>query len=72
VINDRNGAHSQTYQCYPESIKNTAAHFIQRVVGAGEAPLSSLQDAITCQHILEACELSVKDGVHVDLTSKLA
>ena len=72
VINDRNGAHSQTYQCYPESIKNTAAHFIQRVVGADEAPHSSLQDAITCQHILEACERSVKDGVHVDLTSKLA
>lgn len=71
VINDRNGAHSQTYQCYPESIKNTVTHFVRRLIGRDEAPLSSLQDAITCQHILEACERSVKDGVHVDLTDKL-
>ena len=71
VINDRNGAHSQTYQCYPESIKNTVSHFVQRFVGGDEPPFSSLQDAITCQHILEACELSVKDGVHVDLTAKI-
>ena len=71
VINDRNGAHSQTYQCYPESIKNTATHFVRRLIGGDEMPLSSLQDAITCQHILDACELSVKDGVHVDLTSKV-
>jgi predicted dehydrogenase len=67
VINDRNGAHSQTYQNYPESIKNTAAHFIDRVVRLGETPLSSLQDAITCQRIIEACELSVEKGIHVRL-----
>lgn len=66
VINDRNGAHSQTYQCYPESIKNTATHFIDRVVRKNEVPLSSLQDAITCQRIIEACEKSVTDGVHVN------
>ena len=71
VINDRNGAHSQTYQCYPESIKNTVAHFVQRFVGGDDPPFSSLQDAITCQHILEACERSVKEGVHVDLTDKI-
>lgn len=71
VINDRNGAHSQTYQCYPESIKNTVTHFVRRLIGNDETPLSSLQDAITCQHILEACELSVKDGVHVDLTASV-
>jgi len=65
VINDRNGVHSQTYQCYPESIKNTATHFIDRVVRLGEEPLSSLQDAISCQRIIEACEKSVKEGIHV-------
>ncbi len=67
VINDRNGAHSQTYQCYPESIKNTATHFINKVLREGKAPLSSLQDAITCQRIIEACELSVEKGIHVHL-----
>ncbi len=69
VINDRNGAHSQTYQNYPESIKNTATHFINRVVRNGEDPLSSLKDAITCQKIIEACEYSVQEGVHVKLDS---
>lgn len=69
VINDRNGAHSQTYQNYPESIKNTATHFINRVVRNGEEPLSSLQDAITCQNIIEACEHSVQEGVHVKFDS---
>lgn len=67
VINDRNGAHSQTYQNYPESIKNTATHFVNRVVRNGEEPLSTLQDAITCQKIIEACEYSVQEGVHVKL-----
>ncbi len=67
VINDRNGAHSQTYQCYPESIKNTATHFVNRVLRNGEEPLSSLQDAISCQRVIEACEQSVKEGIHVTL-----
>jgi len=67
VINDRNGAHSQTYQCYPESIKNTTTYFINNVLRQGEAPLSSLEDAITCQRVIEACELSVAEGIHVKL-----
>lgn len=65
VINDRNGAHSQTYFCYPESIKNTTTHFINNVLRNNEKPLSSLEDAITCQRIIEACEKSVLEGVHV-------
>lgn len=65
VINDRNGAHSQTYYAYPESIKNTATHFINKVIKNGEAPLSSLEDAISCQRIIEACEKSIEEGVHV-------
>ncbi len=65
VINDRNGAHSQTYFCYPESIKNTTTHFINNILRNNEKPLSSLEDAITCQRIIEACEKSVLEGVHV-------
>jgi len=67
VINERNGAHSQTYQCYQESIKNTTTHFINNVVRLGEAPLSSLEDSIVCQHIIEACEQSERDGLHIKL-----
>ncbi len=65
VINERKGAHSQTYYSYPESIKNTATHFIDKVLRLGEEPLSSLQDAISCQRIIEACERSEKEGIHV-------
>jgi len=32
-----------------------------------EAPLSSLEDAITCQRIIEACEKSVEEGIHVNI-----
>lgn len=67
VINEANGPHSQTYQCYPESIKNTAVHFIDKVIRNNEKPLSSLDDAITCQRIIEACERSEAEGIHVDL-----
>ena len=65
VINERKGAHSQTYYSYPESIKNTATHFINRVLRSGEEPLSTLEDAISCQRIIEACERSEKEGIHV-------
>lgn len=67
VINQPKGAHSQTYQSYPESIKNTATHFIDNVLRRGEEPLSSLEDAITCQQMIEAFERSEKDGLHVTL-----
>lgn len=67
VINDRNGAHSQTYQAYPETIKNTATHFINNVLRNNEEALSSLEDAITCQQIIEACEKSEKEGIHVNI-----
>ncbi len=67
VIHKPNGAHSQTFYSYPESIKNTAKHFIEKVLDKGEEPLSTLEDAIRCQKIIEACEDSVKNGVHVSL-----
>jgi len=65
VINERNGAHSQTYNCYHDSIKNTAIHFIDRVIRHNEAPLSSIEDAITCQRIVETCQRSVDESAHI-------
>lgn len=65
VINNSIGAHSQTYQCYPESIKNTTTHFINNVIRKDELPLSTIEDAIICQRIIEACELSEEKGIHV-------
>lgn len=61
--------HSHTFSAYPESITNTVRHFVERCVLRGEAPLSTLEDAITCQRMIEACELSVAEGRHVSLES---
>ena len=38
-----------------------------QVVQRGKAPLSSMQDAITCVRITEAAERSIAEGVHVPL-----
>ncbi len=59
--------HSQTYSAYPYSIRNTVVHFIDRCIRRGEAPLSSLADAMTCQRIIEACEASVAEERHIRL-----
>jgi predicted dehydrogenase len=59
--------HSQTYSCYPYSIKNTAQHFLDKVVRRGEEPLSTVADAYTCQRIIEACEQSEAEGRHISL-----
>jgi predicted dehydrogenase len=65
VINEPNGPHSQTYYCYPESIKNTATHFVDNVLQRGEEPLSTLEDSIVCQRIIDACETSAVKGIHL-------
>ncbi len=61
--------HSQTYSAYPYTIRETGKHFLDRVVGLGEMPLSSLDDAITCMKIIEACETSVAENRHVEIIS---
>ncbi|MDR2847995.1 MAG: Gfo/Idh/MocA family oxidoreductase [Bacteroidales bacterium] len=65
LVNEPNGPHSQTFYCYPESIKNTATYFIENVLGKGEAPLSTLEDAITVQQIIDACEISATEEKHI-------
>ncbi|MDR1897250.1 MAG: Gfo/Idh/MocA family oxidoreductase [Prevotellaceae bacterium] len=67
VINSPNGAHSQTYYCYPESIRNTAIHFVENVLGKDEKPLSNIDDAILCQQIIELCEAAAENGLHLNL-----
>ncbi|MDR0815444.1 MAG: Gfo/Idh/MocA family oxidoreductase [Bacteroidales bacterium] len=66
VINAPNGPHSQTFYCYPESIRNTATYFIENVLGKGETPLSTLDDAIKVQRIVDACEKSAAEGIMVN------
>ena len=59
--------HSQTYSVYPDSIKNTVHYFLDDCILKDRPPLSSLEDAITCQRIIEGCEQAVAERRAVDL-----
>ena len=59
--------HSQTYSAYPYTIRSVGKYFLEEVIGNRRAPLSSLDDAITCMRIIEACEQSVEEQRHVSL-----
>lgn len=51
--------HSQTYSAYPYTILNADRYFIEECLRSGKTPLSTLDDAITAQRIIEAIELSI-------------
>jgi predicted dehydrogenase len=51
--------HSQTYTAYQGSITNEVRHFVENCLRRGKPPLSTLDDAITAQRMIEACERSI-------------
>ena len=59
--------HSQTYSAYPYTIRSVGQYFLEEVIGNQNAPLSDLDDAITCMRIIEACDKSVEEKRHVSL-----
>ena len=59
--------HSQTYSAYPYTIRAMGKHFLEQVLGKGKEPLSTLDDALTCMRIVEACEQSVEQERHITL-----
>ena len=59
--------HSQTYTAYQGSITNEVKHFIEVCLRQGGQPLSTLDDAITAQKLIEACEQSIREGSVVKL-----
>jgi predicted dehydrogenase len=59
--------HSQTYTAYQGSVMNEVRHFLVDCLRLGESPLSTLQDAITCQKMIEAAEESIRAGTVVKL-----
>ncbi len=60
-------AHSQTYTAYFESIRNEVDFFLNRCVRKGEAPLSTLEDAIVAQEMIEKMEASVLQGRIIEM-----
>jgi predicted dehydrogenase len=53
--------HSQTYTSYQGSITNEVRHFLIDCLRMGQKPLSTLDDAITAQKMIEAAEKSIAE-----------
>ena len=61
--------HHHTYSAYEYGIRNEVRCFVENCLGTGEAPPSTIDDAITCQKIIEACETSVSEERHVRISN---
>jgi predicted dehydrogenase len=59
-------SHSHTYTAYQATITNEDRYFVD-VCLQGGAPLSTLDDAIMAQKVIEACERSVAEGITVTI-----
>jgi predicted dehydrogenase len=59
-------SHSHTYTAYQATINNDDAYFVELVQKGGQ-PLSSIDDAITAQKVIEGCEKSIAEGITVDI-----
>ncbi|MBP3960004.1 Gfo/Idh/MocA family oxidoreductase [Gemmata sp. G18] len=59
--------HSQTYTAYQGSITNEVRHFLIDCLRMGQKPLSTLDDAITAQKLIEAAEKSIAEKSIVTL-----
>ena len=68
VENKAADAHSQTYSSYPYTIYNEVNHFAEYIQGAGPEPLSTLDDAIDAQKIVEATEKSAQEQKSIFLS----
>jgi predicted dehydrogenase len=53
--------HSQTYTAYQGSITNEVRHFLIDCLRHGATPLSTLEDAVTAQKMVEAAEKSIRE-----------
>jgi predicted dehydrogenase len=53
--------HSQTYTAYQGSITNEVRHFLIDCLRMGQKPLSTLDDAVTAQKMIEAAEKSITE-----------
>jgi predicted dehydrogenase len=59
--------HSQWYEAYQGGITETVRHFLDGCVRRGQAPLSTLEDAVTAQKMVEAIAASAGQGRAVEV-----
>ena len=52
-------SHSHTYTAYQQTITNEDRYFIEDILMKGAQPLSSMDDAVIAQKVIEACEKSI-------------
>lgn len=67
IVNQKHIVHSHTYSSYPYALEAQTLYFTEKILQGGLEPLSSMQDAVVCQKIIEASELSIEERRHVDL-----
>jgi predicted dehydrogenase len=60
--------HSQTYTAYQGSVMNEVKYFLVDCLRLGSKPLSTLDDAITAQRMIEAAEESIRHKSVVKLS----
>ena len=59
--------HSQTYTAYQGSVMNEVRHFLIDCIRFGAKPLSTMEDAVTAQRMIEAAEESIRNKSVVTL-----
>ena len=67
IENQPGVVHHYTFSAYPYSIRNAATYFLKDVIKDGKKPLSTLEDAITCQKVVEACERSSDTNKFIEI-----
>eukprot|EP00040_Diaphanoeca_grandis_P016577 m.85741 g.85741 ORF g.85741 m.85741 type:complete len:340 (+) comp25894_c0_seq1:70-1089(+) len=68
VVNAPHSVHSHTYASYPYTVENESEYLTNHILRQGLKPKSTMDDAVTCQKIIEASEKSVAERRHVDLS----
>jgi len=66
VLAKKGITHSRVYVAYPGGILNEDNHFIDICINGGK-PLSTIDDAVKAQIIMDAVELSIENNCGVDL-----
>jgi len=59
-------SHSRVYTAYQETITNEDRYFVDVCLKGGQ-PLSTLEDAIVAQKVVEAVEKSIAEGITVTI-----
>ena len=72
VENKPGPVHSHTFSAYEDHIRAEVGHFVEACCGDSNAMRSTIDDAIVCQQIIEACEQSIAESREVAIAAESA